>query len=56
LYVKEAKILKKEQSKKATFDDQISSDRGLFGTEEWTSKLAVNLKKLRDEVDPGLPD
>ena len=51
-----AKLLKKEQSEKVTFEDLISSNRGLIGEGEWTRMLAVNLKKLRDEVDAGLPD
>lgn len=51
-----AKILKKEQSEKVTFEDLLSSNQGLLGKGEWTRMLAVNLKKLRDEVDAGLPD
>jgi hypothetical protein len=51
-----AKILKKEHSGKVTFEDLISSNRGLPVKGDWTRMLAVNLKKLRDEVDAGLPD
>ena len=50
------KILKKELRKKVTFEDLISSKRDLLGEGEWTRMLAVNLKKLRDEIDAGLPD
>jgi hypothetical protein len=51
-----AKILKKEQREKVTFEDLISSKSDLLGEGEWTRMLAVNLKKLRDEIDAGLPD
>jgi DNA-binding transcriptional MerR regulator len=50
------KILKKEQREKTTFEDLIASKRDLLGVGEWTRMLAVNLKKLRDEIDAGLPD
>ena len=56
LVVEGAKILKKEHSGKVTFEDLISSNRGLLVKGDWTRMLAVNLKKLRDEVDAGLPD
>jgi DNA-binding transcriptional MerR regulator len=51
-----AKILKKEHRGKVTFEDLISSNRGLPGEERWTRMIAVNLKRLRAEVDEGLPD
>jgi hypothetical protein len=51
-----AKILKKEHSGKVAFEDLLSPNRGLPGEGGWTRMLAVNLKRLRDEVDTGLPD
>jgi len=51
-----AKILKKELSREISFTELISSKRGLLGEGEWTRMLAVNLKKLRDEIDAVLPD
>ena len=56
LTVAGARILKKEHGEKVTFEDLISSKRDVLGSGAWTRMLLVNLKKLRDETDAGLPD
>jgi len=56
LSVMGAKILKKGITQEITLTELISLKRGVLDEGEWTRMIAVNLKKLRDEVDAVLPD